>query len=66
MVAVSPQIIGDKLLIIDENGAGCVVATGAEFRVIGSGSIDDTIRAAPAVANGSVFLEATKDSIVFL
>lgn len=63
---MSPQIIGDKLLSIHENRAGCVVATGAEFRVIGSGSIDDMVWATPAVANGSVFLEATKDSIVFV
>ncbi len=55
MVAASPLIIGNKLLIIDENGVGCVVATGAEFKVIGSGAIDDTVWATPAVANGSVF-----------
>jgi outer membrane protein assembly factor BamB len=55
MVAASPLIVGNKLLIIDENGAGCVVATGAEFKVIGTGAIADTVWATPAVSNGSVF-----------
>jgi hypothetical protein len=65
MVAASPLIIGSKLLIIDENGAGCVVATGAEFKVIGSGSIDDTVWATPAVANGSIFFRGVKGLYCF-
>jgi outer membrane protein assembly factor BamB len=60
MVAASPLIIGNKLLIIDEAGSGCVVATGGEFRVIGSGSINDTVWATPAVANGAVFLRGVE------
>ena len=65
MVAASPLIIGDKLLIIDENGAGCLVATGTEFKVLGSGSIDDTVWATPAVADGAVFLRGVKSLYCF-
>ena len=65
MVAASPLIIGNKLFIIDENGAGCVVATGAEFKVLGAGSINDTVWATPAVANGSVFLRGVKGLYCF-
>lgn len=65
MVAASPLIIGNKLLIIDENGAGCVVATGAEFKVLGSGTINDTVWATPAVSNGSVFFRGVKGLYCF-
>ena len=55
MVAASPLIIGDKLLLIDEQGHGCLVAVGPEFQIVGSGEIDDTFWATPAVANDSVY-----------
>lgn len=54
-VAASPLIIGDKLLVIDEQGHGCLVAVGPEFQVVGSGKLDDTFWATPAVANGSIY-----------
>ena len=65
MVAASPLIIGNKLLIIDENGAGCVVATGPEFNVLGSGSIGDTVWATPAVANGSIIFRGVNTLYCF-
>ena len=56
MVAASPILVGDKLLIIDENGAGCIVQVGKEFNVIGGGDLDDTVWATPAVADNSILV----------
>jgi len=55
MVAASPLIVGDKLLIIDEQGHGCLVAVGPEFQVVGSGEFEDTFWATPAVANDAIY-----------
>jgi outer membrane protein assembly factor BamB len=55
MVASSPILIGSKLLIIDENGSSCCVATGPEFKLVGSGKLSDTFWATPAVANNSIY-----------
>jgi len=55
MVAASPLIVGDKLLLIDEQGHGCLVAVGPEFQVVGSGEFDDTFWATPAVANDAIY-----------
>ena len=55
MVAASPLIIGEKLLLIDEQGHGCLVAVGPEFQIVGAGEIDDTFWATPAVADDAVY-----------
>ena len=60
MVAASPLIIGNKLLIIDENGSGCIVEIGETFNVIGSGTIAETVWATPAVSAGAIFVRGGK------
>ncbi len=55
-VAASPLVIGNKLLIIDENGSAAIIAAGREFEVIGGGNVEDTIWSTPAVADGAIFL----------
>ena len=56
MVAASPLIIGNNILLIDEKGTACLVAVGPAFQVVGSGQIEDTFWATPAVADGAIFL----------
>jgi outer membrane protein assembly factor BamB len=56
MVAASPLIVGDQLLVIDENGTACVVALGRDFHVVGTGKLDDTFWATPAVADSTIYL----------
>ncbi len=60
MVAASPLILGDQVLMIDENGVGCSVAVGSEFEVLSSGSLSDTFWATPAVANNSIYFRGVK------
>ena len=55
-VAASPLIVGDKLLVLDESGAACLLAVGKQFEVVGKGKISDTFWSSPAVANGSIYL----------
>lgn len=56
MIAACPLVIGDKLLLLDEDGRACIVRTGKEFEVIGTGQLDDVFWATPAVADGSIYL----------
>jgi outer membrane protein assembly factor BamB len=56
MVAASPIQVGDKLLIVDENGSACLISLGREFQVLGGGSLPDTVWATPAIANQAIFI----------
>ncbi|MBL8814670.1 MAG: PQQ-binding-like beta-propeller repeat protein [Planctomyces sp.] len=62
LVAASPILVGELLLLVDENGKSCVVRTGPEFEVIGEGSLADTFWATPAVTDGNIILRGL-DSI---
>ena len=55
LVAASPLLIGNKLLLLDEKGAACLVAEGPTFEVVGSGQLPDTFWATPAVADGAIY-----------
>ena len=55
MLAASPLLIGDRLLLLDENGKGCLVNAGPEFQVVGRGSLPDTFWATPAVKGGAMY-----------
>ena len=59
-VAASPLIIGNQLLILDEDGKSSLVSLGPEFEIVGGGKIDDTFWSTPAVANGSIYLRGIK------
>ena len=56
MVAASPLIVDDKILILDESGNAALVKVGPEFEVIGGGKLDDTFWATPAIAGGAIYL----------
>jgi hypothetical protein len=60
MVAASPLIIGDKLLVLDEYGTACLIKTGPKFEVIGGGSVKDVFWATPAVADRSLLLRGVE------
>lgn len=58
LVAASPLIIGDKLLVVDEAGAAVLVKVGREFEVIGGGNIEDVFWSTPAVGHNSIYLRS--------
>ncbi len=55
MVAASPIVIGDKLLVIGESGDAVLVKVGPEFEVIGGGKLDDVFWSTPAIGAGTIF-----------
>ena len=60
MLAASPLLVGDNLLLLDENGKACIAAVGAEFKQLGSGSLDDVFWATPAVSGNSLYLRGVE------
>lgn len=62
MLAASPLLAGDNLLLLDENGRACLAAVGAEFRQTGSGALSDVFWATPAISGNSLYLRGV-DSI---
>lgn len=62
MLAASPLLVGDRLLLLDENGRACVVKVGPQFEQAGEGRLEDVFWATPAVSRGSIYLRGV-DSI---
>lgn len=60
MVASSPIVVGDKLLVLDEGGEAKLIQAGANFEVVGGGKIDDVFWSTPAVSNGSIYLRGVE------
>jgi outer membrane protein assembly factor BamB len=56
MVASSPMLVGDKLLILEETGKVHVVKTGKTFELLGTSEIKDTFWATPAISGERLFL----------
>lgn len=56
MVAASPALIGDKLLVLDEAGTATWVRTGPAFAVVGGGELEDTFWASPALVGDKLYL----------
>lgn len=55
MVAASPIVVGDVLLVIDEAGEAKLIKTGPEFEIVGGGKLDDVFWSTPAISNGSIY-----------
>lgn len=55
MVAASPIVIGDKLLVIGESGDAVLVKVGPDFEVIGGGKLDDVFWSTPAIGAGAIY-----------
>jgi outer membrane protein assembly factor BamB len=56
MVTACPTLAGDKLLVLDEAGKATWVKTGPDFEVVGSGQLNDTFWASPALAGDRLYL----------
>jgi outer membrane protein assembly factor BamB len=55
MVAASPIVIGDKLLVISESGDAALIKVGREFEVVGGGKLDDVFWSTPAIGEGAIY-----------
>lgn len=53
-IAASPVAVGDKVIVLDENGKAVILKAGPTFEVIGRAQLDDTFWASPAVAGGAL------------
>ena len=59
-VAASPIVIGDKLLLVDEEGHAIFVQVGPEFTPVGNGHLQDVFWATPMVAGDSLLLRGVE------
>jgi outer membrane protein assembly factor BamB len=59
-IMASPLVIGDKLLLLDEEGGAAFVRVGPEFEVVGRGKLDDLFWSTPSVAGDSLLLRGAK------
>lgn len=59
-IAASPIIVGDKLLLLDEEGHAAIVRVGPDFEVVGKGALEDVFWATPAVAGKALILRGAK------
>src|SRR5262249_12899904 len=57
--SASPMLVGDKLLLISEEGVTYVLKTGPEFEQLGENPLDATIYASPAVLGGRIYFRTT-------
>jgi hypothetical protein len=55
-----PVGVGEQILMLDEAGSAVVIKAGPKFEVVGSGKLDDTFWASPAVAGGDLFLRGVE------
>jgi len=60
LIAASPLLIGDTLLLVDEEGRALLVRVGPEFEVVGRGKLDDLFWATPGFADGALLLRGGK------
>ena len=56
MIAACPVVVGNELFVVDEDGSGSLIATGPEFEVLGSGKVEDTVWASPAIVDDSIYI----------
>lgn len=59
-IAASPLVIGDKLLLLDEEGRAAFVQVGPEFEIVGRGRLDDLFWSSPAVAGEALLLRGSR------
>ena len=55
-IAASPIAVGDKLVLLDEEGRAAIVQAGPEFEIVGHGKLDDLFWCTPAVAGDALLL----------
>jgi outer membrane protein assembly factor BamB len=59
-IMASPLAVGDKLLLLDEEGRAAFVQVGPEFQIVGKGKLDDLFWSTPSVAGDALFLRGSK------
>ena len=52
----SPWAYNDKIFVLSEDGDTYVIQAGAEFKILGTNSLNEMALATPAVAQGSLFI----------
>ncbi|MGE3779550.1 MAG: PQQ-binding-like beta-propeller repeat protein, partial [Pirellulaceae bacterium] len=57
--SASPLIVGDKLLLISEEGVTYVLRCGPRFELLQENTLSETIYATPAVVGGRLYLRST-------
>jgi outer membrane protein assembly factor BamB len=57
-IAASPLLADGKLYIVNEKGVTTVLQAGAETKVLGQNTIDDTFLASPVASDGAIFLRS--------
>ena len=55
-IAASPIAVGDKVLLLDEEGHAAIVQAGPEFEIIGKGALEDMFWSTPTVAGNALLL----------
>jgi outer membrane protein assembly factor BamB len=60
MLAASPLLAGNNLLLLDENGKACIAEVGAEFKQLGGGSLGDVFWATPAVSGNALYMRGVE------
>lgn len=53
-VAASPIVVGDKLVLLDEEGRGALVQVGPTLEIVGRGKLDDVFWSTPSVAGDAL------------
>ncbi len=61
LVAASPLIVGEHLLLFDETGVGSLVKLGKEFETVGGGELEGVFWSTPAIAHNSIYLRGIDD-----
>jgi outer membrane protein assembly factor BamB len=59
-IAASPLVVGDRLLLLDEEGRAALVPVGPEFEIVGKGALEDLFWTAPVVVGRSLLLRGAK------
>jgi len=60
-IVASPLVLGDKLLLLDEDGRAFLVRAAAKFEVLGVNKLDDVFWASPAVAGDALLLRGVEN-----
>ena len=59
-IAASPVIVGDKLVLVDEEGKAAVLRVGPELEILGQGRLDDLFWSSPAVVGDTLLLRGAE------
>jgi outer membrane protein assembly factor BamB len=57
--SASPLIVGDKLLLISEEGVTYILKSGPRFELLEENALSETIYATPAVVGGRIYFRST-------